>query len=363
MADVKRQSNVSSSASRRPLFERLLKRVGFQYLVKRGPGEWSPIVWFAGLVIFFEVIVLQGYYLGTGRTAGLIGNPLQIIELVIILGAAIAVQELHVRYDKAIQRSHLRERAEEPSNFEYLVPDWLSIGIFLLGVIFTLLNAFVVLTVPQLYAIGGPATVVRFVILIPFGYVPVVATGLGTYLAAEVLIPRRLEQSEVSLDYLDPENLGGIRPLGELVKSAYYVIMLGLIGYAVATYGPHIIDGALGYERIEPPGQLTNLTFTAVWIATLLAMVYGIYVLHRFMANEKKEDILELEKEARDEFGRPWNIKEFDVADPPEGYEQYRKQIELIASTREFPAKFTMWSQLLAGALLPKVVQLLLSAA
>lgn len=310
--------NLPQTPSRRAVAQRVLKRVGFERIANHGPGEWSPLVWFAGAVIALEVIVLQGYNLLIGRTIRFLVNPLSILEVAVVLGAAISVQLLHTRYDRAVERSHLSERADDPAVFEYFVPDWIVVAVILAGLAFTLVNAVLVLTIPYLHEIGGPARVIRFVVVIPFGYVPIVATGVATYLSAEVLVPRRLEQSGIGLDYLDPENLGGMRPFGELVKFAYYVVMLGLITYAITTYGPHLIEGVLGYEELQDPGRFTNVAFTAVWALAVGAMVYGICVLHRLRAREKQKDLHRLERRAREEFGRSWDIEEIDAADPPD---------------------------------------------
>jgi hypothetical protein len=349
-------------ASVRPLFNRFLRRIGFAKLTRIGLEERKPLVWYALIVIGVELVILQGYNLVIGRPVGFAENPIRFIELTLVLGTAVAVGALHQRYDRAVKRSHLVERTNDPSQFEYLTPDWLSLILILSGIIYTLLNAFIGLSIGHLYEIGGPARVIRFVFVIPFGYVPILATGIAAYLSAEVLVPRRIKQSDIGLDYLDPEQLGGLRPIGELVKFAYYLVMLALIAYAIATYGPHILGGIFEYEAINPPGRLTNITFTTVWAAAVGAMVYGIYVLHRFMAEEKWGKLQLLHRRAYKQLPQPWKIEEFDAANPPEEYERFRGQVDLIASTREYPAKFTMWTQLLIGVLLPKAVQLTLSA-
>lgn len=352
----------ASPPSQGPILERILTSLGFRRLADLGPGQWGVLVWFAVFVVCAEVFILQGYNVLIGRPIGLAQNPVRILELGVVVGAAVAVQALRTRYQAAVELSHLRERATNPQKFHYLVPDRLTVALVTVGVIFTLANAFFVLGIEYLYEIGGPARVVRLFVVIPFGYVPVIATAFGAYMSAEVLVPRRIENSGVSLDYLDPENLGGIRHIGELVKFAYYIAMVGLIAYAVATYGPHVVQGPLGYEALKSPGALTNAAFTTAWVTTVGAMVYGIYVLHRYMAREKRADLHEVERTAREEFGRQWDIEEINIADPPPAYEEYRKQVELIASTREYPAKFTMWTQLLVGVLIPKVIQVGLRA-
>lgn len=281
--------------------------------------------------------------------------------MLLVLGTAVSVQWIQTRYKKAIERSHLKKRCEDISIFEEFVPDRLIWLFIILGIIFTLINSFVVITIPTLYEIGGLSRVVRFVFIIPFGYVPILATGLAAYITIEVLIPRRLEQSEVSLDYFDPEKLGGMRPIGELVKTAYYAAMLGLIAYAVGIYAPSMLDGPLQYEEIPSPGRTANILFSVVWIVVVCMMIYGIYIMHRFMREEKRDDLVKLEKQMYNKFTIHSSIEKLELADPPDELEEYQEKAELIASTREYPAKFTMWAQLLIGVLLPKAIQMFLS--
>lgn len=347
-----------------PLFCRFLERIGFARLVEsdRLPVDVDPLTWYAIGVSAFGMVVLQGYNLATGRPLVFVENPLILSQPVLLIAAAAATGWLHGRYDRTIDRSNLTERSDEPERFRGLVPDRLSWAIIGAGFGFTLLNAFVLIGVPQLYEAGGPARVLRFVVVAPLGQVPILATFLATYISAEALFPRRIARSDVALDYLDPEKLGGMRPIGELLKVAYYVIMVGLVVYAVALYGPFVFEGALAYEGLGRPGPLVNLAFTAVWGAAVGTMAYGIYVLHRFMAARKRETLHRLDRRAREQIDRPWDIEQFDASNPPEEYQRYRQQVQHVTSTKEYPATFTMWTQILVGVMLPKAIQLALSA-
>lgn len=348
----------------RPLVDRLLGRAGLDSLAEpeRIPGDWRPLLWYSVAVAAVEVIGLQGYNVAAGRTPVFVDNPLWLLRPVILLAAAVATWALHHRYDRAVRRSRLLERAGDPARFHGLTPDWLAGGIILVGIAFTLLNALVGLTIPQLYEVGGPARVVRFLVVTPFGYVPVLGSFLATYVAVEVLVPRRLAESDVGLDFLDPERLGGMRPIGELVKYAYYYVMLGLIAYAVAVYGPHVLEGALAYEGLEPPGTAINLAFSVVWAATVGTMTYGIYVLHRYMTREKREALDRLDRRAREHLDRPWEIERVDTVDFPDEFERYREKVAYVSQTKEYPATFTMWTQLVVGVVLPKAIQVFLAA-
>ena len=347
----------------RPLVARLVGRLDSVGGTSTGaPASWGPLTWFAVAVIAVELVGLQGYRLLTGQVLTFVQNPLWLVRPVVLLGAALGTESLYRRYDKALIRSNIAARADHPARFDGLVPGhlvWLLIG---LGTGFTLVNAVVILTIPQLYDAGGATRVFRFLVVTPFGYVPVLASFLATYVAVEVLLPRRIANADVTLDYLDPEQLGGMRPVGELVKLAYYYLMVGLVAYAIATYGPHILGGALGYSALDAPGLAVNAAFTAVWILSVGVMAYGIYVLHQHMARQKRQLLYDLDKRARDHVDAPWDIQSFDALDPPPEYRRYRKQVEFVTQTREYPATFTMWTQLVVGVMIPKAIQLLLAA-
>jgi len=364
MAGGELPSNAPERIDSAPLLGAVLERVGFGRLgaVSVGSRTYSPLVWYALAVVTFETVVLQGYNVATGRPAVFVANPLWLIRPAVLVAAALATESLLARYELAVEHSHLFRRAESPSRFTRLVPRSLSAVLISAGVVFTVLNAVVILTVPQIYDAGGPARVVRFLLVTPFGYVPVFATFLATYVAVELLLPYRLQRGDVAVDFLDPEQLGGMRPIGELLKQAYYYMMVGLVAFAVAVYGPHVLDGVFAYEGLPEPGLTVNVLFTAVWVAAVLVMVYGIYLLHRYMAVEKREALHRLDRLARERLDDPWDIESFDAADLDEEYETHRKRVQYVTDTREYPATFTMWTQLVVGVMLPKALQLTLSA-
>lgn len=280
----------------------------------------------------------------------------------LLLLAAFATDSLLAQYETAAEHSHLFDRADSPAVFTTLVPRSLALTIIGAGVLFTLVNAVVVLTVPQLYAAGGPARVVRFLLVTPFGYIPVFGTFVATYVAIELLLPYRLKDSAVTVDFLDPEQLGGMRPIGELLKRAYYYMMVGLVGFAIAVYGPHILGGVFAYDELPSPGPTVNILFTAVWVAAVLVMVYGIYLLHRYMTEAKREELYRLDELARDQLDERWDIKQVDADSLSDSYETHRKRVQYVTETREYPATFTMWTQLVVGVMIPKVLQLTLAA-
>lgn len=354
------------SVAGEPVLATVLERLGAARLrrtIGLSDGAYgSSLIWFAVAVAFLETVVLQGFNVATGRTIVFLENPLWLVRPALLVGAALATSAILQQYELAVRHSNLLERADAPERFHGLVPAALTGVIVAIGVLFTVVNAVAFLTLPQIYDAGGPARVVRFLLITPFGYVPVLGTFLATYVSVEVLLPRRIETGTVDVDFLDPEGLGGLRPIGELVKYAYYFVMLGLVGFALSTYGPYVLDGVFSYEELSPPGTAVNVLFTLAWAAAVAVMAYGIYVLHRFMRREKREELFRLETQARATLEEPYDLLSFDATDPPEAYTQHRERVAQVTSTKEYPASFTMWTQLVVGVLIPKAIQVVLAA-
>jgi hypothetical protein len=346
-----------------PLLVKALRGVGFERIhraVSRG-SDRDLLVQYALVVVFLETVVLQGINVGTGRSVVFFENPLWLINPFILLMAAFATHSLLRRYESAIVRSNLLERSNSPDKLKGLVPPALSATVMGVGVVFTIVNAVFLLTIPQIHAAGGYTRLFKFLVITPFGYVPILGTFFSTYIAVEVLLPRRLETAGVNVDFLDPEQLGGMRPVGELLKYAYYFVMIGLTSSAISIYGPYVLGGIFSYEELTPPGTFVNAMFTAVWVVAVGFMAHGIYVLHRFMIREKRQERDRLNRKVREQLDEPWDIQQFDADNPPGEYQKYRAQLDYVTSTKEYPATFTMWTQLLVGVLVPKAIQLVLN--
>jgi hypothetical protein len=340
--------------------DRFVDRIGGESLFQVVPFLDDPLVIYAVTVVFYEQIVNQTVRFATGNGYFVLDNPLWLLRPILLIGAAAVTQLLHHRYAAAIDEMKLIERAENPQRFKKLTSSRLTAGIMIAGIGFTIANALLIIGLPTLYDAGGIADVIQFLVIIPFGYAPIFALFLSTYIAVEILVPRRIATSDIGLYYHDPEQLGGMRPTGELVKLAYYFLIIGLILYAIALYGPYLLRDYLSWA--VAPGQIANILFTAVWIVTLATMVYGLHTLHKFMRRQKREKIQQLDDKAREFVDEPWDIEQFELREEAqEDYEDLRTRMEFVSATKEYPATFTMWAQLTVGVIAPKAIQLILS--
>lgn len=354
---------MSDLSRRTPLGYVLHNRFG--QVVNRLPLSPDPLVAYAVLVGFCEVVILQALRVFEGYPPFFVVSPLWLLRPVLLIGAAVATRKLHRSYGLAVEEMALSERVEDATRFERLVPPKLAWGFVILGVTFTLGNALFVVGLPTVlsFPIEGQ---INWLVIVPFGYVPIFSMFLGTYLSIEVILPYRIDSSEqLGLYYHDPENLGGMRPIGELMKHAYYYLLVGLVLYAIALYGPFLLQEFFAWEggSVPEPGLVTNVLFTGVWALSVGVMVYGIHRIHRFMHREKRERLRELDALAREHIDQPWNVEDFAIPEESrDTYDDVRARMDLVSATNEYPTTFTMWVQLAVGVLIPKAVQLLLSA-
>jgi hypothetical protein len=354
---------MSDMSRRTPLGHILHNR--FKQVLDRLPLSPDPLIAYAVLVSFCEVVILQALRVLEGYPPFFVVSPLWLLRPVILIGAAVVTRKLHRSYGLAVEEMALPERVGDASRFERLVPPKLAWGFVIIGVTFTLGNALFAVGIPTLlsFPIEGQ---INWLVIVPFGYVPVFSMFLATYLSIEIIFPHRIDSSEqLGLYYHDPENLGGMRPIGELMKHAYYYLLVGLVLYAIALYGPYLLQGVLALEggSVPEPGLVTNGLFTGVWALSVGVMMYGIHRIHRFMHREKRERLKKLDALARDHIDQPWNVEDFAIPEESEDtYNDIRARMDLVSATNEYPATFTMWVQLGVGVLIPKAVQLLLSA-
>lgn len=240
-----------------------------------------------------------------------------------------------------------------------MIPDqYLRLG-FILGAAGWWAFALFIVTPAEAIRIGGPLALVTGLIIIPFGYVPVAIQFLTSYLGVVVLFPWRIIRSDLQPYFPDPEQVGGLRPVGELIKSTYYLLMVGLVVFALRAYLPHITT--LFASEGDPPGIVYNLMFTSIWIVSVITVAYGILSLHLFLRRKKRETLKRLDEQARNHYDAPWDIQKFREPTDTTEYHRLRQRIEHVKQTKEYPGTFSMWSQLLLGLVIPKAVQLLLA--
>lgn len=336
--------------------DRLARRIGFGWVADRLPGQIRPSYVYAIVMILGIEIALQGRSYLVSGTAHIFQNPFFILQPIGLLGAVYGSRALCNRYQKVMEEMNISERASSPDRLIRIVPNWLPWVLF-----------FGTVSVPyiRVLSLGGPIAVYRdyglsgflgFTVANPI-WLSMAAQFFAIYLSIVLIAPWRLWKSDVGIHFLDPEQLGGLRPLGELIKHAYYYMVAGLIIVALIVYEPMLSD-----PTVEVTAA-TNLFFTLAWVGTIVTIGFGVFILHRFMHREKRRELRRLEEVRKRYTSDPWDIATYTVAQDKEDIvTEIRHRMAIVSDTNEYPATFSIWSQLLISIVLPKAVQLFLSS-
>lgn len=276
-------------------------------------------------------------------------NPYFLLQPLILIFSVYGAHSLNHSYQEAITEMRLQERSSNPRQFTDLIPTWLPWLLFGIAAGLQLVRT---------YADFADFTTLGIVangFVFPFVYAPILVQFFIVYVAIEFILPWRLYQSDVGIHFLDPHGVGGLRPLGELVKKAYYYIVGGLIIYAFITYAP----GVEGWEVSTIAGTI----FTGVWLTSIATVAFAVLLLHRFLHLEKREELRKLEDELHSRVKNPWKVREYSIPDDATAeVEDIRQRISEVSSTREYPATFSIWTQLLLSVAIPKALQLFLAS-
>jgi hypothetical protein len=335
--------------------DRLARRIGFGWVADRFPGQIPPSYLYAIVMILSIEVALQGRSYLVSGTAHILQNPFFILQPIGLLGAVYGSRALLKRYHQVMEEMNISERASSPERLIHIVPNWLPWVLFL-GTV----------SVPyiRMLSLGGPTAVYRdyglsgflgFTVANPI-WLSIAAQFFAVYLSIVLLAPWRLSKSGIGIHFLDPEQLGGLRPIGELIKHAYYYMVAGLIIVALVVYEPVLSD-----PTVEVTAA-TNLFFTLAWVGTIATIAFGVFILHRFMHQEKRRELHRLETVRKRHTNNPWDIATYTVSQDKEDIvKEIQHRMDVVSKTNEYPATFSIWSQLLISIVLPKAVQLFIT--
>lgn len=323
------------------------RKLGFGWLASRLPWNLSPTVVYALVAVSVPNIVATIYHKLLGMPMVYAENPYFALQPILLVVAVLGARSLHREYDSVMEEMRIEERARHPSRLTDPIPPWLPWGLFAVAVV-------IQFTAPKGIAEWDLMDYLFQYGVFPFVYTPIVVQFFTVYISIEFIAPLRLSNSGVGIDFLDPQGVGGLRPLGELVKRAYYYVGIGLIGYAFITYGPFL-------DSWTTPAA-ANVLFTVIWILTVATVAFAVIILHRFMYREKRAEIQKLEDELQTYVENRWDIHSYDFPEEErDAVEELRNRITRVSDTSEYPATFSIWSQLLLSIVLPKVFQLFLA--
>jgi hypothetical protein len=333
--------------------------LGYDRLEDRFSFMPHPMIFYGLLVVFTGVVGVQGSRVLLGFNVVYFDNPAALINPSLSLVAPFVIVYLHRRYSKVLEHIDVESRTSEPEVFGNLVPRWVQGGLYSVFFLNAVQQYVFGQGIAKVLEIGGIPELFGVLVLLPLGHGVIISEFLATYAGILLFFPRKIRNTDFKINFLDPEGLGGLRPVGELMKSAYYFLMLGLIASAVALYGPSLVSGVSGSQY--GIGFVQEVLFTVAWLLAIGLVGYGLAQIHWFMKREKRKELTKLDRKAREMVDEPFDIQDLEISDR-EKYDEIRMRMDYINSTREYPTTFTMWAQLSIGVILPKAVQLLLSS-
>jgi hypothetical protein len=342
------------------LFERFAYWLGYERLEERLSFMPHPLVFYGFLVVFIDVVLVQGLKELMGYEAVFLSNPAWVIQPVMGIVAPFVTVYLHRRYSQVLEHIDVDSRTSSPEVFDRLVPWQLQAGLYSVFFLNAVYQFVFNQGVDQVLSVGGLPELFAVLVVLPLGYGVIISEFLSTYAGILLFFPRKIRKTDFKINFLDPEGLGGLRPVGELMKAAYYFLMLGLIAAAVMLYAPSIIDSLSG-SQYGTVGFTQNLLFTLAWLLSIGLMGYGLSQIHWFMKREKRKELTRLDKKAREMVEKPFEMQDLEIGDR-EKFDEIRMRMDYINNTREYPTTFTMWVQITIGVILPKLVQVTLSA-
>lgn len=323
-------------------------RIGFGRVAQWLPGSIPPSYVYAVVAVVVPNILTAAYNLSTGVPLVYSENPYYLLQPLLLVGAVWAARMLHHDYDHVIVEMGLSSRASNSEQFTDPTPSWVPWSLFAVAVA-------ILFIFPGNMSEWTLTTYIANFFILPFVYTPIVVQFFTVYVTIEFIAPWRLARSDVGIHFFDPEGVGGLRPLGELVKKAYYFVVIGLIGYAFITYAPFIESG-------WTVSRGANLLFTSIWLVTIGTVAFAVFQLHRFMHHEKRATIHRLEQQICEHVTHPWDVEAREVPpDKEQTVADLEERIKQVSQTSEYPATFSIWSQLLISIALPKIVQYTIS--
>lgn len=331
--------------------DRFARYLGFGYLADRTGTDLPPSVLYAIVTVLAWTVGSAALDLFVFDNTPIYAvNPYFLLQPAILLVAVYGAHSLRSSYFDAIEEMKLAERTDDPDTFITITPNWLPWVLFGTAVCLQLVRTYAD------FAVFNTTGLIANAIVYPFVYAPILVQFLVVYVAIEFVVPWRLYTSDVGIHFLDPHGVGGLRPIGELVKKAYYYVVLGLVVYALIVYAPGVDNYGVSLT--------TGTIFTGTWLATIATVAFAVLILHRFLHREKRTELQRLEAQLRDLIDDPWEVSEYSIPDDEsDRVADVRRRIDQVSATREYPATFSIWTQLLLSVAVPKALQLFLASA
>lgn len=346
------------------LTETFAERLGFGRLAGALPGTVPPLYLYAVAFVVLDFVVLAAYNQTFAESPpDLFGNPFAFVIPAFVLTAAFGVRYMANHSRKAVRDLRIGERTGttqvSQSDFTvslrtkavaYLV---VLTGYYVYLAGFTGIGVYVErLGAVKMFGLG--------LVVYPLGYIPIAVEFVALFASIHFLLPKRIADLRPTPSFLDPRDLGGFYPVGELLKRSYYLYTVCLFLYLCYFYGPVLTP--LDVDPIARVGIAHAAYFTFLWLFGLAAIGNSVFRIHRVMAAEKEAKLRQLEGELHEIVEDPYDISSADLYDNAE-FEQVQRRLDQVRAMSEYPTTTATSTQILVSVLLPQAAQVVLQTA
>lgn len=346
------------------LTDAFTRRLGFDRVADLLPGNAPPVLVYgaAAVVLDFGTVNVTAA-VAVDRQYAFVANPFSLAIPAFVLTAAVGVWYMATAYQRTIEDIQLTERSDTddvPSegftvSFRTKLVVYLSVvagyWLYLFGMVG--LDAY-------LETMGATAFTVVAAVVYPLGYIPIAVEFLLLFASINVLLPKRLVELRPKPAFLDPRDLGGFYPVGELLKRSYYLYTACLLLYLSYVYGP--VLAPFGARQIASVGFTQAGFFTLLWLFGIAAVGNAVYRVHRVMAAEKRAQLRELQRQLHDIVDDPYDILSVDLHDNTE-VENVQRRLEQVRAMNVYPTTIATSTKILVSVLVPQATQVVLQAA
>ncbi|MFC7175711.1 hypothetical protein [Halosegnis marinus] len=200
---------------------------------------------------------------------------------------------------------------------------------------------------------GTLVVAAKYLTVSPLYYLAV-ADVVALVVASLVVLPWRLYNTRLTLDFSDVTGFAGLYGTGRLLLAATAVYYVGLTAWSAFLVAPNIVGTASDVSGAD------TVVFAALWLAGLLLYLAPTFLLHRHMAREKARLIRAIDAEIREldpdgeRKGVPYLTPNRE--DIPTLQQKYI-ELQQVRTAREYPADVTTAGELAAATLVPVLLQ------
>lgn len=340
--------------------ERLPVRLGFErgarmVTGREGLGSYLFVTFVVGIDIAASIAAMVLY----DHTPPLLLNPFWLLLPIGLLLAVWSARMMQKWYDSMIKKIDIEQRATsfEATEFNEILPSRVRTIVYLLAILFYAIGWASSGIGVILSTIGPIIGFLKWGVLVPLVYLPIVIEWGVMILGIHLILPRQVRNSEFELDFSDPLNFGGMYEFGALLKYSYYMYVGALLLFLLWRYG-EALTGQIVQTPYAEPTMVHTAQFAAAWILGVGFLCHSLYVFHAHMSTAKEKKLEEINQRIRDLGDDSYSLPETDP--DPELVDRVRfeyEQMQFVKETREFPIGFSMSSQILFSALLPVLIE------